>query len=131
MIALIGGDNGSGDPGITRWSLNGGLPVSGTLDFHWIYFSSDDPFYDFSGFHYDGNDFGLTTFDGSNGHVILNGVVAGQDFGFYVSTVDNDFGAGAVILTSFSVPDGGSTLLLLAGGLIALVGVNRRIRWKV
>lgn len=134
VVALLGGDNSpqeEGSSGITRWTLNGGLPVSGDLDFYWSYFSDDEPGFDAGGFHYNGADFDLATFDGMSGHFFLNGALAGEDFGFYVSTEDNFGGPGVLVISSqnlFATPDGGSTLFLLGGGVVVLLGMSRRMK---
>ncbi len=126
-IAIMGGNNGSGDPGSTDLTIT----VSGTglLQFHYAYSTLDDPGFDFAGYLLNGVFSTFATFDGQSGDVALS-VAQGNTFGFRVGTTDNTGEPGILTISAFDAPSNAipepstASLLLVAGG--ALVALHRR-----
>ena len=124
-VTLTGGNNQSGNFGETLFWIV--APTSTSLVFNWTYSSLDfGAQFDPAGYIINGTEFqlspswslpqvgatGVTTVD-------LNG---GDNFGFYVDTVDNLFGSASLQVTGpevIATPEP-SCLALLAVGMIAL-----------
>jgi hypothetical protein len=124
-IVLHGGASQSGTPGDTDFTIAAG--GSGTLSFHWSYFSTDSGTYDSAYFLQNG----VPTFLADNssqgqGDFTIS-VTAGQIVGFRVHSADNLFGDGELTVSNFSAPvPEGSTLSLLALGALGVAMVMRR-----
>ncbi len=104
-ISLTGGDNNSNSSGTTSYTTT--AAAAGTVTFNWNY-STDDAVTSFDPFGYLLNgSFTQVTNDG--GGVVQNGtstfnVLAGDSFGFRISTNDNIAGRGSVTISNFSAP---------------------------
>ena len=101
--------------------------ASGTVSFHWSYFSTDTGPFDAAYFLLNG----VPTFladNGSQGSGNFSIAVSGGNiFGFRVESLDNLFGDGELTVSNFSAPvPEGSTLSLLALGALGVAIVMRR-----
>lgn len=140
-FALIGGNDESGLPTLTRYSIK--APFSALLSFSWSYVTVDSggPDMDRAGYFVGGTDFQLTRnngFDTQNGLVSSVNLSMGQTFGFYVQSMDSSFGPATLTIGDFRVVslDGSlaltptpepSTVTLAAMALaIGLTGLVRR-----
>lgn len=128
-LAITGGNDGSGIPGMTDFSLI--APTSGIVSFNYAYASLDFPGYDFAGYFADNFTF-LANSDGGSGSATFLATV-GQQFSFRVSTLDNTGEPGVLTISNFNGPSatGGdvpepSTMLSLALGLAVLAARRRR-----
>jgi hypothetical protein len=107
-IELTGGDNQSGSPGTTDFTI--AAPASGTWQFNWSYFSFDNaPNGDSGGYLLNGNFTELAR----NSDVINNppaldfislSVSQGDIIGYRVSTLDNISAFGQLTVSNFSAP---------------------------
>jgi hypothetical protein len=133
-ILLIGGNDDSGLPGQTLYSITVPADVV-SVSFDWVYTSYDSsglPFYDPAGYALGlvlnqlSSDFDLTTQAGSAGPVP---VTAGDTFGFYVDTLDNVGGFATLGISNFQaeVPEP-TTCVLVAVPLLLLGLAGRRRR---
>jgi hypothetical protein len=125
-ITLFGGNSQSGTPGDTDFTI--AAAASGTLSFHWSYFSTDTGPYDAAYFLLNGvptfladngsqgsGDFSITLAPGTN------------TIGFRVESLDNLLGDGELTISNFVAPvPEPSTLALLALGAIGVAIVMRR-----
>lgn len=128
-VSITGGNDGSGIPGMTDFSLI--APASGTVSFNYAYSSLDFPGFDFAGYVTDSFTF-LANSDGQSGSADFL-ATAGQSFAFRVSTFDNTSEPGVLTISNFTGPEviGGeipepSSLLSAALGLAALAAMRRR-----
>jgi hypothetical protein len=124
-ITLHGGSSGSGTLGDTDFTI--AAAASGTLSFHWSYFSTDTGTYDAAYFLLNG----VPTFladNGSQGSGDFSiALAAGNTFGFRVESLDNLFGDGELTISNFVAPvPEPSTLALLALGAVGVAMVMRR-----
>jgi hypothetical protein len=126
-ISLVGGSNGSGDPGTTDFTIL--APANGVVSFDWSYASLDLPLLDDAGFLLNGVYTELAAADGLSGPFSIP-VVAGDVFGFRVETVDNTEAPGIFTVSNFSGPTAAvpeaSTLALIATGATSLLVIARR-----
>lgn len=129
-LAIVGGNDGSGIPGMTDLSLI--APASGTVSFNYAYSSLDFPGYDFAGYFTDSFTF-LANSDGAFGSATFL-ATAGQQFAFRVSTLDNTGEPGVLTISNFNGPNatGGdvpepSTLLSAALGLAVWAATRRKV----
>lgn len=105
-ITLIGGDEGSGTFGFTRYTTT--AAANGTVSFSWNYTTEDDEsFFDPFGFLLDGvfeeiTDSNLELVQAESG-IASFAVLAGQVFGFQINT-DNTFGRAQVVISDFLAP---------------------------
>lgn len=100
QIVLTGGNNGSGDTGVTRYTIPS--QGSGLFAFTWEV-EHPDPGYDIVGFTIGGEDHFVTDFPGDGAESVL--VDPGETIGFYIETLDNDLGAPTLTVTLFAGPD--------------------------
>jgi hypothetical protein len=128
-VTIIGGDNGV--KGLTTWTII--MPGSGLVSFDWSYVTtdSDGPFYDPAGFTVNGAHTKLTDDDGANsqsGSWSGLGLNAGDQFSFWVYTLDGIYGPGSLTISNFQAPGEAipepATLLLV--GVPLAVGAFRR-----
>jgi len=103
-VNIIGGNNGSGLEGTTDLTI--AAVAAGIVHFQYSYFSTDDPFFDNTGYLLDGVYTELTDTSGVSGSVDF-AVAAGQIFGFRVYTFDNGNEPGIVTISDFNVAAGG------------------------
>ncbi len=129
-VAITGGNDGSGGPGITDFSLI--APASGIVSFSYAYSSLDFPGNDFAGYFTDSFTF-LADSDGESGSAMFL-ATAGQQFGFRVSTFDNTGEPGMLTISNFNGPNAASSavpepssLLSAALGLATLAAMRRRV----
>ena len=138
-LILTGGNNGSGNPGITDFVIT--APASGTISFQWNYSSLDattpvcGPFgnliCDDGGYLLNSVYTGLAddTTQGSGSTSFL--VTSGESFGFRINTADNQGEPGILTITDFSgpvdasVPEPGTFSVVL--GLAAMAGI---VKWR-
>lgn len=99
-LVLVGGNNGSGAPGMTDFSIL--APASGPVSFNYAYASLDIPGYDFAAIVADTFTM-LASSDGASGSFgfIAN---AGEKFGFRVTTLDNTGEPGILTISNFNAP---------------------------
>jgi hypothetical protein len=83
---LLGGNDGSGNQGETDYTT--AAPSAFTVSFNYSYSTLDYPFYDSAGFQVAGTLFPLADMDGVSGMTSFD-VLAGQSFGWWVTTFDN------------------------------------------
>ena len=125
-ITVLGGNNGSGQPGETLFSII--APTATSLVFNWTYqtFDLSGSEFDPAGYEIGGVQFQLSPpssasgFTGSGTTTV--DLASGESFGFYVDTTDNFLGAATLQVSgaeSTAVPEP-SSLALLAVGMIAL-----------
>ncbi len=131
-VTIIGGHNGSGDPGTTDWLIT--ALATGTVSFQYSYSSLDGPGWDDAEFLLNGASTVLATFDGQNGSAMFS-VTAGSVFGFRLGTTDNQGEPGILTISSFSAPEAApapepatASLMGAAAGCAAILGVWRRRR---
>jgi len=103
-ISLTGGNNGSFKSGTTDYTTT--AAAAGTVTFNWNYATVDGPLLDRFGYLLNGS---FTQVTNNGGDVVQNGtstfnVLAGDSFGFRISTNDNLGGRGSVTISSFSAP---------------------------
>ncbi|HRP62851.1 MAG TPA: PEP-CTERM sorting domain-containing protein [Phycisphaerales bacterium] len=101
--------------------------AAGTVSFDWQYTSVDIGNCDYGGYF---NTDGFTTLAANNsqgsGSASFN-VAAGEEFGFWVFSVDGSFGPGVLTITNFSAPiPAPASLALLAAGAFGLVRRQRQ-----
>lgn len=131
-LVLFGGNNGSGEPGVTDLIIP--AAASGIVQFQFSYSSFDVPYADY-GTYAVGDRAGyllgdvfhqLATIDGqsSGGVPVTFSVNAGEVFGFRVDTADNLVEPGILTISDFSapisssVPEPATVLLIVAGGAL-------------
>jgi len=109
--------------------------ASGTVSFSWSYVSSDSdgPEFDPAGYHINGSITQLSDNDGfatQPGGNVSFGVLAGQTFGFYLSSNDNHFGNATLTISNFMapIPEPASVALMSLGLLGVAVAAARRRR---
>src|SRR5664280_1680618 len=105
-IQITGGSGGSGDMGTTDFTIL--AAGTGLVSFSWAYFSLDLPTYDNAGYLLSGAYSVLADTSGEAGNQSFS-VVAGQQFGFRVATLDNMFEPGIMSISNFSAPQGTSS----------------------
>jgi len=133
-VTIIGSDNSCGciDGGFSGGNLFSiTVPTTTTLRFYWTYTTFDiTAFWDPAGYEVNGVHYYLYTSspldwwtDRSGSGETTVSLTAGDQFGFWVSTVD-DFG-GLATLTVTAAPEP-SSFALLAAGLLGLAGLFTR-----
>jgi hypothetical protein len=133
-VTVTGGNNGSGAPGETLFSIF--APAATSLAFNWTYQTFDccgaeaDP----AGYEIGGVQFQLSPLSSVPGFmgsgIATVNLNSGDSFGFYVDTTDNFLGAATLQVSgveSTSVPEP-SSLVMLAIGMVGLgaLSFNRR-----
>ena len=119
FVTLTGGDNGSGQFGETLFSIT--VPTTTIIAFGLYYSTVDEaPSRDPAGYEIDGTKYQFSPGDYFVPPPIL---AAGQQFGFYVDTIDNL--GGPATLEVYGAPEP-SSFALLAAGLLGLAGLFRR-----
>lgn len=103
-IALTGGNDESGLPSVTRYSIR--APFNALISFSWSYLTVDSggPDMDRAGYFLGGTDFQLTRNNGldtQNGLVSSLNLSKGQTFGFYVQSMDSSFGPATITIGNF------------------------------
>lgn len=103
-IALTGGNDESGLPSLTRYSIK--APFTALVSFTWSYLTVDSggPDMDRAGYFVGGTDFQLSRnngFDTQNGRVSALNLSKGQTFGFYVQSMDSSFGPATLSVGNF------------------------------
>lgn len=105
-IILVGGDNNSGEPGDTDYTIN--VACGGEISFDWEYQTIDGPFFDPAGYLINGNFTHITDDEGSHSQSGTTTVMVSDadTFGYRVHTIDNIFGEGALTnITNLQTPD--------------------------
>ncbi|MDX2150516.1 MAG: PEP-CTERM sorting domain-containing protein [Bryobacteraceae bacterium] len=132
-ITLFGSDCGSptcpAEQPITTFEVVYGGPDPIVFTFPWLYFTDDDNA-GFDPFGYFLNDTFVELTDpglGDQSGVTSVPLVAGDRFGFFISTTDNRFGRASADIgaTSAAVPEPAAFLFMGSG--LALIGLSRRI----
>lgn len=126
FITLTGGNNGSGNPGATDFTISS--PRAGQVTFSFSYSSTDTAFSDSAGFLLNGLFTPEAASSGQTGTATFM-VNTGDVFGFRVATADNTGEPATFTVSSFSapVPEPSTLALLLVPGAAALwVGTRRR-----
>jgi hypothetical protein len=124
-ITLHGGSSQSGNPGDTDFTI--AAVASGSLSFHWSYFSTDTGTFDSAYFLLNGVPTFLADNNSQGSGDFSIALTSGNIFGFRVHTDDNFFGDGELTVSNFSAPvPEGSTLSLLALGALGVAMVMRR-----
>lgn len=114
-ITLIGGDSGTGNPGLTDYTIAVAPGGAGTWSFSWSFDSQDRGFVDEAG-NFSGEDAGYllnntytslvnsldigTASSGAVGNIFVE---SGDVIGFRVRTTDNTNGAGQFTVSNFDV----------------------------
>lgn len=98
-ISITGGNNGSGNPGDTSYSLL--APASGRVVFDWAFTTPDVPSLDPFGYVQNGTFVQVSNKTGAtqNGAATF-GIGAGQPMGFQVRTTDNTVGASTTTVSN-------------------------------
>ncbi|MCS7313877.1 MAG: PEP-CTERM sorting domain-containing protein [Bryobacterales bacterium] len=97
------------------------------LSFNWYYSTLDwAPHWDPAGYYYNGHYISPLDLEGPNvqsGRTSLPFLFPGDQFGFYVVTVDDFYGAATLTITGDTavIPEPSTLLLLTVGGLGLLV----------
>ncbi len=95
-FVLTGGNTGSGAPGTTDFV--GLAPVAGLVEFQYFYAAFDTPTFDFAGYLLGSTRVPLADTDGEHGAASFS-VAAGQQYGWYVGTLDNTGEPGSLTVT--------------------------------
>jgi hypothetical protein len=130
-FTILGSDNGVDDGFANVASYTRTFDTAGTVSFDWRYdtFDSGGGAFDPAGYVIDGQfhalssdaDEGLGTFS----HASV-AVAAGQTFGWYVASIDSEFGRGELDIRLSAVDEPAAALLWLAGWLACA----RARRWR-
>ena len=151
-IVLTGGNDRSGKPGTTDWTI-ANVGEASNVEFSWSFsgetgsFGSDDPVFqkdtegDRAGYLKNGNFTELATKNGqSSTSPVQVSLAKGDSFGFRVETADNFNGPGELTVDNFQsesqsepIPFGISTntgILALIGGMASIAWRRRRRRSK-
>jgi hypothetical protein len=102
-LDMLSGDIGVG--GDTTVTIN--APSGGNMSFDWSYTSSDSGDFDQGGYINAGVFVFLAQNDTPGSGSVSVNVDAGDQIGFYVTTLDGAFGPGHLTITNFSGPAGG------------------------
>lgn len=118
QITLIGPNFGTTEPEYVDFFIV--APADGTFAFNWDYLSDDDPGFDES-FYIHNTFFPLSDTSGESGSVSIP-VSGGDIIGFSIESVDGEFGAGSLTVSSFSapIPEPASIGLLAGAGMMLL-----------
>jgi hypothetical protein len=100
-VDITGGNTGSGDPGTTDFQIL--AAGTGLVSFTFEYFSLDSPTFDYAGYLLGPNFFPLADSSGTSGSQSF-AVTLGENFGFRVGTVDNQFEPGVLSISNFNAP---------------------------
>jgi hypothetical protein len=100
-IQITGGNTGSGDFGTTDFTAI--AAGTGLVSFSWSYFSLDIPTFDYAGYLLSNAFSFLADTSGEAGNQSFS-VVTGQEFGFQVATIDNEYEPGILSISDFSAP---------------------------
>lgn len=123
VFSLVGGDNWSGSFGSTTYTDTAASDfiLSGTYS----YVTGDADFFDPAGFYLNGSKTGLNGAGSFSYHIH-----SGDVFGFYVDTLDNEFGRGEISVNAASaaVPEPASWAMMLGG--FGVIGGAMRSRRK-
>lgn len=131
-IALTGGNDESGLPSLTRYSIK--APFTALVSFSWSYLTVDSggPDMDRAGYFVGGTDFQLSRnngFDTQNGFVSSLNVSEGQTFGFYVQSMDSSFGPATLTIGNLALtptPEPSTVMLTATALAIGLTRLGRR-----
>ena len=134
-VLFTGSESGSGLPGTTDWFID--AAASGTVSFDWSFTTQDIPGFQSGGYLL--NNVYTQLSDGSGisdsmpnitGQVSFN-VTQGEQFGFEMDTLDNQFFSGLMTISDFSAPTASNigavpepsmpALILLLAAVTALV----------
>ena len=100
-VEITGGNTGSGNPGTTDFQI---VAVgTGLVSFSFVYFSLDSPTFDYAGYLLGPNFFPLADSSGISGSQSF-AVTLGENFGFRVGTVDNQYEPGVLDISDFNAP---------------------------
>jgi hypothetical protein len=128
-LDLAGSDTLSGNNVNTLIQIT--IPTTYFLSFDWAYNTTDSggPVWDMAGYILNGIFTQLSDDAGANsqaGSILGLAVVAGDVFGFYVDSVDDDFGRATLTIDTFVAEDAPepSTVVMLISGL-SLIGIGR------
>ena len=100
-VDITGGNTGSGFPGTTDFQIL--AAGTGLVSFSFVYLSLDSPTFDYAGYLLGPNFFPLADTSGTSGSQTF-AVTLGENFGFRVGTVDNQFEPGVLSISSFNAP---------------------------
>ncbi len=116
-VEVVGGNDGSGLPGTTTVTIN--APVSGAVQFSYLYNSLDSPTFDTSGYLLNGVYTQFADTGGETGTMTLS-VNSGDSFGFEVWTADNTGEPGLLTVSNFSAPEGAASSGVPEPGTLSL-----------
>jgi hypothetical protein len=135
-FTITGSDNGvdAGFDNIASYVQT--FAVASSVTFDWSYQTLDEGggAFDPGGYVLDGVETPLSGFggpgDGNSGQTTV-AVNAGDTFGWYVESLDSEFGAGVLTVNVEAVPEPSSAGLLTVaiGALAAFAGLSRRRPW--
>lgn len=129
-LTLTGSNNGTTFNAQTTYLI--AADADGVVSFDWNYESTDVGGYDYGGFYLNGVFTTLAFNSTQRSESFSANVLQGDLFGFYVFSVDSQFGAGVMNISNFSgpvaIPEPGSLGLLALGTLGGAVGFRRRRR---
>lgn len=123
--SITGGNNGSGLDGTT--DLQTLALVDGTIQFHYLFLSADEPGFDWAGYVVSDIFTQLADTSGDEGDASFP-VLAGQLFGFRVETADNGGEPGVFTVSSFDVPVASPEPLTMPLSMIAIVFMGYRLK---
>lgn len=118
QITLIGPNSGTTELEYIDFFIV--APADGIFAFNWSYVSDDDPTFDES-FYIHNTFFPLSDTSGESGSVSIP-VIGGDTIGFSIESIDGEFGAGSLTISSFSapIPEPASLGLLAGAGILLL-----------
>jgi hypothetical protein len=128
IVILTGTNDGSGLPGSTELTILS--PSSGFFEFNYDFATLDTPGYEDAGYIIGSTFYQLANTNGESGSVMVS-VLAGEEIGFEVASLDNTGTPGIFTISDFSgpsSPEPGSLAMLLFGvaAFINLRGYLRR-----
>lgn len=126
---LFGSDNGVG-ANYTTYTTTASAAETVNFDWNYTTFDTDGSFWDPAGYALNGVFTQLSTDGNIGGQFDTSGtasvnLLAGDTFGFYVYSLDSEYGRGELAVNMAPTPEP-SSLLLLGSGLLGMAGIVRR-----